>query len=269
MSFYYGIKKKNILAVLYSRIEEKVKKNCDNTVDIYKKRQMSFVFKIIDKNCIMDLEDQIDLFCIRKPDLNSYSDDKIETQNGYKIKQSNIKEKVHNYIPLLIKHVQTLNDDCIDKTTNITKVFDWKIQFKHCLVYGKILGNCKETKISYSYLLDDGSGSLKINIFKKTKELQNLWKMENELENCKQYMFAQNKYEIVKSLRNLLLKTKEQMDYSNISIGSKVLVYGRPSFYLGQTFLEIYYVTQDVDCNMEITFKDYLIEWYSKNILKD
>lgn len=204
----------------------------------------------------MDLEDELDLFFIRK------EDGEFSPTESNKNPRVNYSEDVLNCVPLMLKHVQSLNE----AEQNVYKLFSSNVKFKNCLVYGKIIGKGMEYKSSYNYILDDGTASIFINLFRKTGDMEVIWKIENELEAARRQMLGQNKHEILNSLKNLVFKTKEQIDNSNVPVGSKVLVFGKPAFYRGQTSIKVFHIIEDgkINRDMEINFKDYLIDWYKK-----
>ncbi|KAI8115543.1 hypothetical protein FF38_07153 [Lucilia cuprina] len=218
----------------------------------------------------MDFEEHLDLFFIRKEtNLNHCADSKAVPKKVWNTKQVT-DSKVFNCIPLTLNTIQNLNENSFDNANKLIKTFNDGVQFKNCLVYGKIMSRGKESKSSYNYILDDGTASLEISIFRRIEDMQTVWKLENELQAVKREMLAQNKNEIVDSLRNLLFKTKDQIDHSNICPGSKIVLYGKPSFYHEQIYLKVYSLMVDCKANndMEIAFKDYLIDWHRNNFVR-
>lgn len=221
----------------------------------------------------MDFEEELELFFIRKETIvNPITEPTAQTKlvNNNNFKHTNDRDKnVFKYIPLMLKHLKALNENSWIDGTNVIKIFKDKVLFKHCLVYGTLVGRRKETKSSFIYLLDDGTECMKISLFRRTNDMETVWKLENELDTVRRTMLAQNKNEIVKSLRNLLNKTKQQMDPSSLKAGSKVLLYGRPTYFHEEVCLNVYSFIDDTQINrdIEIAFKDYLIDWYRNNCL--
>lgn len=212
----------------------------------------------------MDVEEQLDLFFIRRED-DLLSSRTCKTNSN--LKNHFKKDCGFSYIPLTVQTIKNLKEESWNVDSSAIEIFSGRVRFRNCLVYGKIMGRINDSKTRYNYLLDDGTGCLSISIPQRVEDMQNIWKLENELEAIKKQICAQNKKEIVHSLRNLLFQTKKQIDHSNITNGSKVILYGRPSIFHGQISLNVFCLASDnnISRDIEIAFKDYLIEWHRTN----
>lgn len=214
----------------------------------------------------MDIEEQLDIFFIRKGgDLISSA----ACKTNFKLTNRFKEVDVFPHIPLTIQSIKSLKRESWNEGTRVIEIFSGKVCFRNCIVYGKIIGRGNDSKTRYNYVLDDGTGCLNVSIPRRMDDMQTIWKLENELTAIKKEMMTQNKNEIICSLRNLLFQTKKQIDHSNIASGAKVLLYGRPDHFRGQISLDVFCLADDSDTtrDVEIAFKDYLIDWYRINVL--
>lgn len=210
----------------------------------------------------MDIEEELELHFIRKVCEEGAAASEIPKSRASE------KYKVFDYIPLSLKHVKNLTQESW-KERNIISIFNGRVHFRNCLVYSNVL--CKTERSEYFvYTVDDGTGTIDVTASRKLKNLNEVLKLEdevNELQQQKSYL--QDRELIVKSLKNLLLETKKQLNnVADIMPGSRILIYGKPS-YFRQVSLDAFHILRDdkADRKVEIAFKNELIDWYKKHIL--
>ncbi|XP_037889925.1 uncharacterized protein LOC119637756 [Glossina fuscipes] len=208
----------------------------------------------------MDFEDLLDFFFVRK----QFKDD-----SGMCTSKNNTCQvgQVLQYIPLMLKEIQNVNYNSLERNPSIIIDLKSRIRFQYCLVYGRVIAKGKSTKNVCKYILDDGTTALQINIYRRECELHNLWKLEVELYSLEEHTSFENKTDVLASLKNLLMKSREQLSNFELSLGCKVLVYGKPSINRNYVSIDVNSLIQDSSCIYEIMFKDKLIDWYNKNLL--
>lgn len=212
----------------------------------------------------MDFEDLLDLFLVRKQFKENQRADSASCT--WKNDTCQVRH-VLQHIPLMLKEIQNLNYNSFEGNSNITIDFKSRIRFRYCMVYGRIVAKGKSTKNIYKYILDDSTATLEINIFREENELNNLWKLKVELCSLEEHTSFENKAEVLASLKNLLMKSREQLSNFELSLGCKVLIYGKPSINRNCVSIDVNSLIQDCGCIHEIMFKDKLIDWYNKNLL--
>ncbi|XP_075163525.1 verrocchio [Haematobia irritans] len=209
----------------------------------------------------MDFEEELESHYIRKDILR----DEIGARN------ENIPaivhrdmSTIHEYIPSTLKQLTNLKESGLQQNSIIC-FLEGNIKFKNCLVYGDIVEKIRELDNRYVYTLDDGTACLEISLFQKKKNMANITKLQRNL--CD---IELNEKKIVNSLQNILSTTKHQFNTSTIRPGTKALLYGKPTIYNNKVSLDVYNILQDneVDRSVEIAFKDELVDWHKRYILK-
>lgn len=214
----------------------------------------------------MDLEEELESHIIRKEAFVENTNQrgarnaKYNKANGGKQERT----RIHDYMPAIVKHVLSLNEANWEDNS-IISIQNGRVRFRNCLIYGDVLCKLKEMNKRHKYILDDGTGCLEVSLFCNDKQLSSITRLQRNLSD----IFRYSDQNIVKSLRNILTATKDQVYNPNIMPGTKVLLYGKPQIYLNTVSLDVYHILEDstTDRSMEIAFKDELVDWYKKYIL--
>ncbi|XP_059216548.1 uncharacterized protein LOC131994160 [Stomoxys calcitrans] len=211
----------------------------------------------------MDFDDELESHYIRKDEFLRHPQydktAKYNRDNPYK--DASI---VHDYIPAMVMHLTSLNESCWLENS-IISILEGRLRFKNCLLYGNVLDKAREQNARHVYTFDDGTECIEISLFTNDKNINAVIKLQGNLYD----IIGCSEKKIATSLSNILSASKKQINTPNIKAGTKVLLYGKPSFYCNKVSLDVYNVLQDnsTDRSVEIAFNDELLAWHKKYTL--
>ncbi|XP_037933363.1 uncharacterized protein LOC119668058 [Teleopsis dalmanni] len=193
--------------------------------------------------------------------------DAKEQKNVSKEKQVNSSPTI-KYFPILLCDVKRLN--LSENAQCVYTAFDGTVKFKFCIVYARILRSYTPNKLCDNYLIDDGTAVIRLGIVRRKEAVEATSNMKNELQALKESTTSEITPNIAESLERILDKTIQLLDTSQYQLGTKLIICGTPQMYRGNIELKAHTVHEDVGLsrNLEIAFKDHLIEWYNKTKLK-
>ncbi|XP_068142731.1 uncharacterized protein ver [Drosophila tropicalis] len=206
-----------------------------------------------------DLEDILDNFFIRKPNLSN--------ANNANKNFSNVGPTIHRAIPLTLSDISRSRQDAVRSNVFITK--SW--HFHTCLVYAFVAGRCVPNKSFYKYVIDDGTASMDLSIYSNIAQHRQIVSLYNEATVLSGVSGTEEDKKLSDSMARLLLKAKEYIDASAIAPGMSLMLEGRPNIFRGNVGFDAFSFCLDNDRTrkMEIAFTDHLIEWYTTNTTKE
>ncbi|XP_012157255.1 uncharacterized protein LOC101458623 isoform X1 [Ceratitis capitata] len=195
-----------------------------------------------------------------KPDSNESLETEFSTKCSLKILGK--ENKPMEFVPLLLRDVRQCK---LTSSPSIFEAFSGSILLRTIVVHARVVGKILPSKKNgqYRFEIDDNTAVMTLFVPRRSDDILEVQRLHYEVT---ARMLCKQQKEPLKALQRLLVKTRKQLDPSRISVGNKIFIFGRPSFF--HDHISICGFSWEIDEGpsriMEMAFKDELIEWYTK-----